>query len=262
MSAQKNESSTAGCLIVSVLTLLAVGIPLLVAMFEDGGFGDRPSASSQYDPVFGARESGRLAERLAAASRTQNICYGWEIDSDRSFVNKVTPIYGPGFTPEPVPPGQPSDLSSRSVEIGSNLGVGVDPRKVPARCPRWVVFKADYYYSLIEEEWTSVTTDIESNLDLTLSEFDLIDFGISEQDLLGDNAGARLSDTVAVLPALVAEKGGAPRVTDAPAAQTPPPGDKLTAPGKGRYIVMGIAILLIAGGLVWIIAAAVRSRRS
>ncbi|RAY14465.1 hypothetical protein DPM19_16055 [Actinomadura craniellae] len=259
---KKDNSGTYGCLFVIVLTAVFVVGPILWGMYDEGVF-DGSSKSSETAPVFGGRESGLLAEQLAEASKVQNVCYGWEIDSGRSFVRPAAPVYSGTFTPAPVPSTDSfDDPSSDGVELGSNLGVGVDPRKVPDRCPRWVVFTADYYYSSIDKEWTSVSSGIKTNLDITLTGFDLDDLGITNQELLGDNANGRLADAIGALPMIVAEKGGAQPVPAPAAAQPPPAGDEVSGPGVGRYIFMGIAILLIAGGLVWIIAAAVRSRGS
>jgi hypothetical protein len=122
-----------------------------------------------------------------------------------------------------------------------------------------VVFTADYTYDSVNEEWTSVTVDVESNLARTPSTADLADAGITSQSLLGDDATARLGDAIGALPMIVAEQGGAPAVPEATTA-TPPPGDRLASPGIGRYVWMGLAIIMIIGGLAWIAVAAVRSR--
>ncbi|SEG42520.1 hypothetical protein SAMN04489712_105143 [Thermomonospora echinospora] len=232
--------------------------------------------------LFGSEGAGRLVERLNAAAGAQQICYGWEIDSDlpgmTDYITPVTPSApalrtpAPGATPLPTPaPGTPqSETEQRlrdtlaaepGVDVGSNLGTGVDPRERPQECPRWVVFTADYYYDITEEEWTSVTQGIETNLPLQLSPSDLRQAGITEVDLLGDQANARLADAVGALPMIVAEKGAAPPVPQID-VQAPPAGDKISPPGMARYVWMGIGGVLVAGGLVWIVIAAVRSRRS
>ncbi|MFF5263126.1 hypothetical protein ACFY4C_29710 [Actinomadura viridis] len=161
------------------------------------------------------------------------------------------------------------DLEDPGVEYGSNLGVGVDPRQAPGRCPRWVVLTADYIYSSTDQEWTYGSLDFDSSFDLDSSaddEFErmLAQTGSDGSDgIHGDQPIARLADAIGGMPLFVAEKGLAAPVPAAPdARQSPPAGDRLSASNTGRNIFVGIGIALIAGGVAWIGIAAVRNRRS
>jgi hypothetical protein len=215
----------------------------------------------------------------------------------RTTVRPTAPV-APGTTRQaaprlprtPVPTPQPTDtlsayeraeiesevqedletLTERGVEFGSNLGVGVDPRQRPADCAKWVVLEADYTYSTKHQEWSSGSTEIKANFgDLDeVSTYDLEQLlgqdGFDEpDDINGENGIARLADQIGVMPMVVSEKGLAPPV-QAPADQSaPPPGDRIAESNfTARNVFVGIGIALIAGGLVWIVAAAVRNRRS
>lgn len=257
--AQKNENNW-GCM-VAIIAIIAV---LTVADLIDwggGGDADVPVGGG----LFGSRGAGHLVERLNDATRAQKICYGWKIDTDapvdyREYTTPIRPA-----NPAVPPPADLDDDIDRydddETDVGSNLGTGLDPREHPQQCPRWVVFTASYTYSYYEEKWTSVSIDIETNLQISIGEDALRRAGITRSDLLGSQATARLADAVGVLPMIVAEKGAAPQVPQ-PAASEPLPGDKPTPPGVARYVWMGIGGVLIAAGLTWIIVAAVRSRRS
>ncbi|GAA3943600.1 hypothetical protein GCM10023085_26910 [Actinomadura viridis] len=157
------------------------------------------------------------------------------------------------------------DLDDPGVEYGSNLGVGVDPRQVPAQCPRWVVLTADYFYSSSDQEWTYGSFDFDSSFRLSSGADDEFKRMLAQSDsdgIHGDHPIARLADAIGGMPMLVAEKGLAPPVPAPAAQQAPPAGDRLSASNTGRNIFVGIGIALIAGGVAWIGIAAVRNRRS
>jgi hypothetical protein len=259
---------------VIVAVVIVVGYLADSDLFEGGSVDETSS-----NVVFGPRESGRLIERLDAAARVQGVCYGWRIDSGTSFTigPPVAPSYSGTFQPSPppsaeaspsaspsaspafsVPPFSPPAVPEPGVETGSNFGLGIDPRTTA--CARWVVFTADYAYNAVEQEWTSVDIAVESNLPRPPSTADLSAAGITTASLLEDDAAARLADAIGALPMIVAEHGGAPAVPEA-AGATPPPGDQVASPGIGRYVWIGLAILMIIGGVLWIAIAAVRSRR-
>ncbi|MFI6517296.1 hypothetical protein ACIBF1_17200 [Spirillospora sp. NPDC050679] len=275
-----------------LIFLLAFVVPFLWSMYDDGVFsGDKRDPESS--PVFGPSEAGRLVERLDTAAKAQGVCYGWVIDSDRSArIPAVTPSYSGTFTPQPttvpspaaspratagqragaaprpsapptVPPEVEQELTRPGVEFGSNLGVGVDPRQAPARCPKWAILKADYSYSVIDKEWTSGSVRLEDNIGLTgrLQVTGAGDrLGLTSADLIGDNAVGRLADAIGSVPVLAAEDGRARPV--APAAAPVPAGDEISSGrGAGFYVFTTIAIALIAGGVLWIAVAAVRSRK-
>ncbi|WP_067491114.1 hypothetical protein [Actinomadura hibisca] len=175
---------------------------------------------------------------------------------------RATAVPRPASPPPTVPPEVTRELSEPGVEFGSNLGVGVDPRQAPARCPQWAILTAQYSYSSIDKEWTSGSVSVQDNLgagnDLRLSNLDRL--GLTSADLVGDNATGRLADAIGAVPLLLAEEGRARPV--APAAGAVPAGDEISSSrGAGFYVFTTIAIVLIAGGAVWIAVAAVRSRK-
>ncbi|MBA9003843.1 hypothetical protein [Thermomonospora cellulosilytica] len=214
--------------------------------------------------LFGSRGAEHLVERLNDATRTQRICYGWVIDTDTSWgYDEYTTPVRPANPAVPLPPSA-TDVpvpGDGETDVGSNLGTGLDPRDHPRQCPKWVVFTASYQYDILDEEWTSVVTDIDANLPVGLSDADLTRAGITRADLLGAQANARLADAVGALPMIVAEKGAAPPVPQT-AASAPTSGDRATPPGIARYVWMAVGGTLIAVGLIWIVFAVVRSRRS
>jgi hypothetical protein len=237
-----------------------ITLPIFVAMvLWEIGMAGGAGASEDGGGVLGGRETGRLIERLDAASKAQGVCYGWEVDSGRMNLPPVTPVYSSGFRPSPHPEAKPAQRDSR-VENGSNLGPDTDPRLVPAQCPRWVVLRADYTYSFIDEEWVSVNLEVDSNLPQRPSASDLTAVGITTSTLVGPYGAGGLSNAISALPMVVAQQGQAAVVPE-PAPQQPPAGDKAESPGKGRYVGMALAILMIFGGVAWIVTGLVRGRR-
>jgi hypothetical protein len=234
-----HDSAWAG---VFVLLILVVGT--LFSLYDGGVFDREEQAATP--GLFGTRGAQQLVSRLSTATQQQRICYGWQIDTGL--------IASSQYAGAPAPP-------RLGLDLGSNLGAGIDPRTRPQECPRWVMFTADYSYSSSDDEWTSVRPGIATNLAVPLGVNDLTTAGIVQSELLGDQANARLADAIGALPMIVAEKGAARPVPYAAAANVPA-GTEPSAPGKGRYVAMGVAVLLILGGLAWIVATAVRSRRS
>jgi len=256
------------------LFVISVFVPIVYLAFN--ATSDDGDATVYTGGLFDRDGAAHLVDRLRTAADAQGICYGWAIDTDLPDFRSSYPDTGAVTTPAPAPTlSAPSELEQRLRElerqavldlepdedVGSNLGAGVDARRDPVRCPRWVVFTADYSYSSYEEEWTAVSTRIETNLPLTLDASDLHAAGITDDDLLGMRPYARLADAIGALPMIVAEKGAADPVP-APPTRIPSAGDTVSPPGIGRYIWMGIGGLLVALGLTWIIVAALRSRRS
>lgn len=247
-----NTSQTSGKsgrwgFLIAIVILLAIAVG---ALWDQGAFEN----DTKYTPVigrglFGDSGSEQLVNRLDAAAKAHGVCYGWQIDTDWS---SLRPYSNPAA-------GSPPEAG---VDVGSNLGAGIDPRQSPRQCPRWAMFTADYIYSSYDEEWTSVTADIETNLPVSLGTSDLEDAGITRNDLIGDYPDARLADAVGAVPMIVSEKGGARQPVPAAVEVSAPSGAEPAGPGAGRYIWMGVAGVLIAGGLAWIVVAAVRGRTS
>lgn len=247
-----------GCAALIVIFMIVLVVADVVTDLSD----DDDSGVPLGGGLFGYRGAGHLVERLNDATRAQQICYGWEIDTDvaSQYRGYTTPVR-PSDPAVPLPADLEKDrrlFDDGRTDRGSNLGTHADPRRYPQSCPRWVVFIA--YYDAFDGEWTSVRTEVRTNLPISIGEADLTRAGISRSELLGSQATARLADAIGVLPMIVAEKGAAPAVPQL-AASVPAPGDKVSSPGIARYVWMGIGGVLIAVGLVWIFVAAVRSSR-
>ncbi|MEW2352602.1 hypothetical protein [Spirillospora sp. NPDC029432] len=237
----------------------------------------QPSAQPSMQPSTrpSARPSVRPTERTTATARPTAPRQGATPAPRRT---RTSPA------PTPTPSGTMSEyeraemersleqLEEAGVEYGSNLGVGVDPRQVPDRCPKWVVLEADYSYSSQYQEWTSGTTSIESNIgdldETSMYQFEEMlgqDYGSGDDtdDIDGEQGIARLADQIGAVPMLVAQEGLAPPVPAQAERVAPPPGDRISeSKFTARNVFTGVGIALIALGVVWVTVAAVRNRRS
>lgn len=234
---EKKESSTwGGCLLVLAVFVLPVAIPVLWGLWDEGAFD--PDLSQDVKAVaLGPAETSRLVERLQEASRTQGVCYGWEVDADTA-----------------APP-----------EIGSNLGVGVDVRTRPAECPSWVVLRADYFYSSIDKEWSSVGYSLEADSSRAqLTSADLSRHGVVSSSGVGDRAVAELADAIGAMPLMTAERDRLPVPAQEqrldPSA-TVDDDELASTHGAGWWSLIGLGALLIGLGLLWIIRGAVKERK-
>jgi hypothetical protein len=195
---------------------------------------DTTTASSSYDTTgFGGdpsvltqAEAQALSDRLRAAYEAQQICYGWRIND---------------------------------AETGSNFGPG-SPVSDHPDCPKYVEFVIDYSYDSVEEEFTSVTAyDIQSAGGVTLDRSELTKAGVDNDDLL-DEPNVAVSNAVGLLPVLVAEKGQAPAVP-VPEGQQNTNGNTVERTFDLQWLWLVLAIILLGGGLVWVIVGLVRGRR-
>ncbi|GAA2723163.1 hypothetical protein [Actinocorallia aurantiaca] len=231
---KKDGGGWIGCLIVVAVFALPIALPIGWGMWDEGVFD--PDLSDDVTAVaLGPAETARLAERLAEASRRDGICYGWEVESG----------------------------TAAPLQIGSNLGVGADPRLDPARCPNWIVLRADYSY--IFKEWSSVGHSIEDSYPRAeLAPADLAAYSVVEPSEMGDRAVAELADAIGSLPLLAAEAGLA-QASPAQGREPDPTAstnDELSSPrGAGWWFMTGLGVLLIALGLLWIIRGAVKERK-
>ncbi|WP_018655715.1 hypothetical protein [Actinomadura flavalba] len=229
MSASSSAKRTWIWIIAVAVIVIFVWVTLADMNDDDGGSGGA---------VFGAADSARLSDRLAAAQRAQGVCYGWRVD--------------------PGTPGRSFTAAPDGTETGSSLGPRTDPAQDKVRCARYAVVDARYSYSSIDEEWTSVSLHVDNNLGLNPTSTTLLSrVGLTERDLLDDEAAGRLADVVGALPLLAAEEGKAPPVP-LDAASTPRAGDRISGSGHGRTVFIGLGAALILGGVIWIIVAAAR----
>ncbi|WP_106399415.1 hypothetical protein [Actinocorallia populi] len=219
-----------GCIILIILFFV---LPTGCAMWSEGAFD--PDLSDDVTAVaLSPADTARLVERLQEASQRQRVCYGWEVDADT---------------------GAP-------VEIGSNLGVGVDARQDPVRCPRWVVLEARFTYQ--SKEWTGVSYSIEDSFprkDFRIT--DLYAHDVVEPTDLGDRVTAELADGIGSLPLLAAQEDLRPVPVQ---ERTPDPtasdNDELESlRGAGWWVLIGFAGLLVALGLLLIVLNAVKEWR-
>lgn len=178
------------------------------------------------DPaVLTQAESQALSDRLSAAYKAQHICYGWVFNDS---------------------------------EIGSNWGPST-PVTNTDRCDKYVVLTVDYTYNSVDEEFTAVTYDIES-VGVTLDKAELTAAGIDDDELL-DEPNVAVSNAVGLLPVLVAEKGQAPAVP-VPEGQQDTKGATVERTFDLQWLWLVLAIILLGGGLAWVIVGLVRGRRS
>lgn len=240
-----------------LITVLFIGVGVTLGILGEGSDDDGGGVAT--DGVLGGRETGSLIERLDTASQAQGVCYGWEVHSGRAYLPPVTPVYSGAFRPSPPPEAKPADQVP-GVEYGSNLGPDTDPRLARTRCSKWVVLRAACTYSYTDEEWTSVDLQVDSNLPRPPSVSDLTAAGITSSTLVGPYGAGGLSNAISALPMIVGQQGQAAMVPE-PAPQRPPAGDKVESPGKGRHVVMGLALVMIFGGVAWIVVGLVRGRR-
>ncbi|GAB3426148.1 hypothetical protein [Flindersiella endophytica] len=176
-------------------------------------------------PVLTRTEAQALSDRLAAAYEAQQICYGWRFDD---------------------------------AETGSNFGPG-SPVSDHRDCSKSVELVVDYSYDSVEEEFTSVTYDIQPTGGVTLGKSDLTNAGIDADELL-DEPNVAVSNAVGLLPVLVAEKGQAPAVP-VPEGQQNTGGNTVERTFDVQWLWLVLAIILLGGGLVWVIVGLIRGRR-
>ncbi|MEO3782375.1 hypothetical protein ABGB12_03530 [Actinocorallia sp. B10E7] len=229
---KKGNGGWIGCLIVLAAFALTVVLPIGWSLWDEGAFD--PDLSDDMTAVaLGPAETARLAERLQEASRRHGICYGWEVDADT---------------------GAP-------VEVGSNLGAGVDARKADkATCPEWIVLKADYFY--LDKEWSSVGYTVLDSYDAVQFSLDeLTSSGVLDGTELGERGVAQLADAIGSLPLLAAEADLAPALPAQEQVFSPSAtvDDELdSGRGAGWWFLVGLGSLLVGLGLLWIIRSAVK----
>lgn len=191
----------------------------------------RPAGAA---PILAAEDAVELANKLAEATAEQEVCYGWEIQ-----------VYD-------------ESGSGSGLDQGSSLGPDRSARD-PACSPQ-VVFVAEIVYtSEMSESPDRATYSVESDLP-GFDASDLGVLGVSEQALLGDNDDLAVLNATALLPVLVAEQGLAPPVPVEETTGTIPAADRPTgAGGSDRIRTYGalyvLAGLLVAAGVVWLVAA-------
>jgi hypothetical protein len=187
--------------------------------------GTYASTSFSSDPqVLTQTEAQALSDRLTAAYQAQQICYGWQFNES---------------------------------ETGSNFGPGSPVADQPD-CAKSVVLVVDYSYNSVDEEFTSVTYDIEAS-GVTLDKADLTKAGIDADELL-DEPNVAVSNAVGLLPVLVAEKGQAPAVP-VPEGQQNTSGNTVERTFDLQWLWLVLAIILLGGGLVWVVVGLIRGRR-
>jgi hypothetical protein len=187
--------------------------------------GTYSGTSFSSDPqVLTQTEAQALSDRLTDAYQAQQICYGWQVNES---------------------------------EIGSNFGPGSPVANQPD-CAKSVVLVVDYSYNSVDEEFTSVTYDIEAS-GVTLDKADLTKAGI-DADALLDEPNVAVSNAVGLLPILVAEKGQAPPVP-AQTGQQDTGGATVERTFNLQWLWLVLAIILLGGGLVWVVVGLIRGRR-
>lgn len=245
-----------------VAGMSAVIIAALAWVFATGRSTGTSTELDFEDGVFGAADAQRLMSRLDSASRAQGVCYGWKIETGRGS----NTIYSLPKVPEFSGSQSASDGGletavpvlpyTSGVDVGSNLGRSTDPEQAPKLCPRWVIFTAHYSWSEYEETQSFGSFDVESNLDQAPTAADLRAAGIDDAALRGRDAVQRMADAIGLLPMIMTEKGGAAPV---PSEAAPAPVASDALEGR-RPQGMLTGVLVVLGGLLWILIAYKRSR--
>jgi hypothetical protein len=174
-----------------------------------------------------AEQRRQTASQLAWAAESQEICFGWELDS--------------GWSAAPV---------SR----GSNLGENVPVDSDTTRCPRWVEVRARVnYVSGSSESEDSATVQVQTSPDLSVGsriEAGLRRFGLDEKAFV-DNPALAVSRAALALPLLTAESGAAePAATPPASAATPPALESAGADfwrDRWVFVLVAAGLVLVAG---------------
>src|ERR1051326_4389433 len=162
-----------------------VGLTLATAVLGGVLFlGAAPGAGAQADPVFDPEDAQDLANLLADATATQDVCYGWIV--------------------------QIADVTNRSQErsTGSNFGPGRSLDTAGASCRYVVQFTADIVYARESSDFDdsaswSVTSRPRGPGTADLDRLGLVDEG----GLVGEAPDAAVSRAVAALPPRAANAG-------------------------------------------------------
>ena len=182
-------------------------------------------------PVLESSDAAELAQALADATEDQDVCYGWKVEiADYGGAND-------------------------GIDEGSSLGVG--PTAITSQCARWVIFVADIVYtSSLSEAEDQASFSVQSNVPGAPTSSDLIENGIRQSGLLGDNDDQVVAEATLLLPALMAEKGLAEPIRLEPNTQALPAGDKATGTPGSDWLrqygaVLAVAVIILVGGLGW-----------
>ena len=195
-------------------------------------------------PVLDQADSAELAQALAEATETQDVCYGWTVNlRDDSG-------------------GQSGD------DVGSNRGPDVPLDRVG--CERWVLLEGAIRYTAATSEFEDDSAvRISSNLSPAPTENDLRELGVTGS-LTDEDNDVVLTNMVEALPLVVAGNGQAPYVefetAQAPTAEGRPtdsPGSDVVRQWWPLIVLSVLALLagvvMLVGGLL---AVFVRRRRT
>ena len=186
-------------------------------------------------PVLDQADAAELAQALAEATETQDVCYGWNVDlRDDS--------------------GGPSGQDS-----GSNAGPDVPLDR--AGCERWVLLEGAIRYTAETSEFADDSAvRISSNLSPAPTEGDLRELGVTGS-LTDEDNDVVLMNMVEALPLVVAGNGQAPYVefetAQAPAAE----GEPTDSPGSDVLrqwwplivlcvLALIVGVVMLAGGVL------------
>jgi hypothetical protein len=230
-----------GCMVVTLVVLGCAWI--LAEVFSDDtsdqGFVDDDtslySSSGSYHgapiPMFTPAESQRLAEGLARAEQTYDVCFGWRL----------------------------TDGSTGRVQVGSSAGPGI---AADTCSQRWVEVRIVVAYTS-DSDPTGDAADIDVqaapdwNWDSPLTTSDFTALGITASALVDDPVSVTGHAAMA-LPLLLVEHGVLPpadadaQAPSAPPATPLPPADESGFPGSVvLLVVLGLAALTAFGIGIW-----------
>lgn len=193
-------------------------------------------------PVLDEPDAAELAQALAEATDTQDVCYGWTVNlRDDS--------------------GGPS-----GDDVGSSRGPDAALDRVG--CERWVLLEGAIRYTAETSEFEDDSeVRITSNLSPAPTEADLRELGITGS-LTDEDNDVVLTNMVEALPLVVAGNGQAPYVefetAQAPAAEGEPTGSPGSDVLRQWWPLMVLCVLAILAGVVMLasrLLAAAGSRR-
>ena len=183
-------------------------------------------------------DANELAQSLAEATEEQGVCYGWAISVQDDDTGLET-----------------------GDDIGSSQGPDQELSAGTTGCEKYVLLQGSVTYtssSSESEDFASI--QILSNLGNPPTTDELSDLGYDADKLMADDNDVQLANMVGALPQLVADHGEAPPVpfeTEKRAEGVS--GSPTNSPGsdflRENAATLGLCILLILGGLAWLLFA-------
>ena len=198
-------------------------------------------------PVLDQADSAELAQALAEATDTQDVCYGWDVNL------------------------RDDSGGASGDDIGSNRGPDVPLDRVG--CERWVLLEGAIRYTAATSEFEDDSAvRISSNLSQAPTEGELRDLGVTGS-LTDEDNDVVLMNMVEALPLVVAGNGQAPYVEFETAQAATAEGEPTDSPGSDvvrqwwplivlSVLALIVGVVMLAGGLLAVFGARRRTTPS